>query len=37
MGRPSRITLTMSSEDGRLVRALIGGDAVVVAEGTIES
>jgi trans-2,3-dihydro-3-hydroxyanthranilate isomerase len=37
MGRPSRIALTMSVEGGGLVRAGIGGDAVVVAEGIIEA
>jgi trans-2,3-dihydro-3-hydroxyanthranilate isomerase len=37
MGRPSRIMLTMTAEAGRLVRAAIGGDAVVVGEGTIEA
>jgi trans-2,3-dihydro-3-hydroxyanthranilate isomerase len=37
MGRPSRITLTMSADDGRLRRAGIGGEAVVVADGAIEA
>ena len=37
MGRPSRIGLAMSVEGGRLVRAGIGGDVVVVAEGIIEA
>jgi trans-2,3-dihydro-3-hydroxyanthranilate isomerase len=37
MGRPSRITLALSTQDGRLVRASIGGDAVVVSQGTIEA
>jgi trans-2,3-dihydro-3-hydroxyanthranilate isomerase len=37
MGRPSRITLQLSTQNGRLVRASIGGDAVVVSQGTIEA
>jgi trans-2,3-dihydro-3-hydroxyanthranilate isomerase len=37
MGRPSRITLTLSGRDGRLERAGIGGAAVVVSQGTIEA
>lgn len=37
MGRPSRITLTLSIRNGRLEHASIGGDAVVVSEGTIEA
>lgn len=37
MGRPSRITLTVSVRDGRIDQASIGGDAVVVSEGVIEA
>jgi trans-2,3-dihydro-3-hydroxyanthranilate isomerase len=37
MGRPSLIILTMTLQQGRLVAASIGGDAVVVSEGTIEA
>ncbi len=37
MGRPSLIELTLSIADGALVRADIGGAAVVVSEGTIEA
>ena len=37
MGRPSTITLGMDVEDGRLIRATIGGQAIRVAEGTIEA
>jgi trans-2,3-dihydro-3-hydroxyanthranilate isomerase len=35
MGRPSRIMLGLTVEDSRLVRATIGGDAVVVSEGSL--
>ncbi|GGH27100.1 isomerase [Alsobacter metallidurans] len=35
MGRPSQITLGLSVEGGRLVRATIGGGAVVVSEGSL--
>ena len=35
MGRPSLITLEMDVEKGALAAARIGGDAVVVAEGTL--
>jgi len=35
MGRPSRITLRMSVEDGRLVAIHIGGQSVRVSEGTL--
>jgi trans-2,3-dihydro-3-hydroxyanthranilate isomerase len=37
MGRPSLIHLVTTMEAGRLVSAAIGGDAVVVTEGTIEA
>jgi trans-2,3-dihydro-3-hydroxyanthranilate isomerase len=37
MGRPSLIHLVTTVEAGRLVSAAIGGDAVVVTEGTIEA
>jgi trans-2,3-dihydro-3-hydroxyanthranilate isomerase len=37
MGRPSLIRLIAAVEAGRLVSASIGGDAVVVTEGTIEA
>ena len=37
MGRPSLIRLTAAVSDGRLRSAAIGGDAVVVTEGTIEA
>jgi trans-2,3-dihydro-3-hydroxyanthranilate isomerase len=37
MGRPSLIHLAMTVEAGRLVSAAIGGDAVVVTEGTLEA
>jgi trans-2,3-dihydro-3-hydroxyanthranilate isomerase len=37
MGRPSLIHLTAEVAAGRLVSASIGGDAVVVTEGTIEA
>ena len=36
MGRPSRIGLAFSVEDGRLASAAIGGSAVMLAEGTID-
>jgi len=36
MGRPSLITIEIDIEGGEVVAARIGGDAVVVAEGTIE-
>lgn len=35
MGRPSLIRLVAAVEGGRLVSASIGGDAVIVTEGTI--
>jgi trans-2,3-dihydro-3-hydroxyanthranilate isomerase len=37
MGRPSLIRLAMTMQAGKLVSATIGGDAVVVTEGTIEA
>lgn len=37
MGRPSLIRLTMTMRAGKLATAAIGGDAVVVTEGTIEA
>jgi trans-2,3-dihydro-3-hydroxyanthranilate isomerase len=35
MGRPSLITLGLTVQDGALVRATIGGSAVVVSEGAL--
>jgi len=35
MGRPSQIRLGLSVEGGALVRATIGGSAVVIADGTL--
>jgi trans-2,3-dihydro-3-hydroxyanthranilate isomerase len=37
MGRPSLIRLVAVVEAGRVLSASIGGDAVVVTEGTIEA
>jgi trans-2,3-dihydro-3-hydroxyanthranilate isomerase len=37
MGRPSLIYLTAEVAAGRLVSASVGGDAVIVTEGTIEA
>jgi trans-2,3-dihydro-3-hydroxyanthranilate isomerase len=37
MGRPSLIHLTAEVAAGRLVSASVGGDAVIVTEGTIEA
>ena len=37
MGRPSLIHLAITLRDGKLAAALIGGDAVVVTQGTIEA
>jgi trans-2,3-dihydro-3-hydroxyanthranilate isomerase len=37
MGRPSLIHLELAVENGRLASASIGGNAVVVTEGTIEA
>ncbi len=36
MGRPSAITLQMRKDGGRLVHGGIGGDAVVIAHGTLD-
>jgi len=36
MGRPSLITLDMDTAGGKLVAARVGGDAVIVATGTID-
>ena len=35
MGRPSRITVSLDVADGRLFRASIGGEAVIVSEGDL--
>ncbi|MCZ8108092.1 MAG: PhzF family phenazine biosynthesis protein [Burkholderiales bacterium] len=35
MGRPSQITLGLTVQGGRLVRATIGGSAVIVSEGAL--
>jgi trans-2,3-dihydro-3-hydroxyanthranilate isomerase len=37
MGRPSLIRLAMTTLGGKPVAATIGGDAVLVTEGTIEA
>jgi trans-2,3-dihydro-3-hydroxyanthranilate isomerase len=37
MGRPSLITLNVTLRDGKLATASIGGEAIVVSEGTIEA
>jgi trans-2,3-dihydro-3-hydroxyanthranilate isomerase len=37
MGRPSQIELGMTIEDGALVRATIGGGAIIVSDGHIEA
>jgi predicted PhzF superfamily epimerase YddE/YHI9 len=37
MGRPSLIEVTLTVRDGTLAAASIGGNAVVVSEGTIEA
>jgi len=37
MGRPSLIRLAIVVAAGKLVSAAIGGDAVIVTEGTIEA
>ena len=37
MGRPSLMNLTITMAGGRLALASIGGDAIVVTEGTIEA
>jgi trans-2,3-dihydro-3-hydroxyanthranilate isomerase len=37
MGRPSLIHLAITQRDGKLAAASIGGDAVIVTQGTIEA
>jgi trans-2,3-dihydro-3-hydroxyanthranilate isomerase len=37
MGRPSRITLGLVVENGALVRASIGGEAVLIMEGSLRA
>jgi len=37
MGRPSQIGLTLTVAGGKLTGASIGGNAVMVSEGTIEA
>ena len=37
MGRPSLIRLTLNMRGGKLAAAAVGGDAVLVSEGTIEA
>jgi trans-2,3-dihydro-3-hydroxyanthranilate isomerase len=37
MGRPSRITLTVSVAENRLRQAMIGGEAVIVSEGRLRA
>jgi trans-2,3-dihydro-3-hydroxyanthranilate isomerase len=37
MGRPSLINLTLSIRGGTLTGATVGGDAVLISEGTIEA
>ncbi len=37
MGRPSMIRLTLNMRGGKLAAAAVGGDAVLVSEGTIEA
>jgi len=37
MGRPSLIQLGITLRDGKLAAASIGGDAVIVTQGTIEA
>jgi trans-2,3-dihydro-3-hydroxyanthranilate isomerase len=37
MGRPSLIRLALTTRQGRLAAASIGGDAVIVSEGAIEA
>jgi trans-2,3-dihydro-3-hydroxyanthranilate isomerase len=36
MGRPSRIYISISQRDGRITGVRVGGQAVVVGEGTLE-
>jgi trans-2,3-dihydro-3-hydroxyanthranilate isomerase len=37
MGRPSLIRLMVAVREGRLVAAAVGGEAIVVSEGTVEA
>jgi trans-2,3-dihydro-3-hydroxyanthranilate isomerase len=37
MGRPSRITVSLDMAGGRLLRARIGGEAVIVSEGRLRA
>jgi trans-2,3-dihydro-3-hydroxyanthranilate isomerase len=37
MGRPSLIRLSLTLRGGALVSASVGGEAIVVSEGTIET
>jgi len=37
MGRPSLLHLSLSLRGGALASATVGGDAVIVSEGTIEA
>jgi trans-2,3-dihydro-3-hydroxyanthranilate isomerase len=37
MGRPSLVEIGLVMRDGKLQSATVGGDAVVVTEGTIEA
>jgi trans-2,3-dihydro-3-hydroxyanthranilate isomerase len=37
MGRPSLVELTLTIAGGKLASALVGGDAVIVTQGTIEA
>jgi predicted PhzF superfamily epimerase YddE/YHI9 len=37
MGRPSLLELTLNISGGKLAKASIAGNAVVVMEGTIEA
>jgi len=37
MGRPSLITLELTIANKRLTAGRVGGDAVIVSEGTIEA
>jgi len=37
LGRPSLITLSLTARNRRLAGAAIGGEAVAVSEGTIET
>jgi len=37
MGRPSLIELSLSIKQRKLVSAAVGGEAIIVMEGTIEA